>query len=373
MVDFIYKGLKDKGQEAFLISSTPYLRRKTDERLGVYYLRGLFYDIAKVPLVLRFFWHIYNMFDIITAVKVWFILRKEKPDMVMTHNLKGLSFLLPRLFKKMGIKHVHVLHDVQLIHPSGLMFHGQEDNIESLSAKMYQFFCRLLFGAPEMVISPSRWLLSMHVSRKFFEGSDKFILPNPSPKFSDIKVRPKNDEMKFSFLYAGQVEIHKGVLFLVRTFVNFWEPFWTSTAAKDKKLTVELLVAGAGSKMADVGKIAYGDKRIKLLGGKAHSEIKELMRSADCLIVPSLCYENSPTVIYEAASLGLPVIAARIGGITELVHRTGGILFDPGSENDLVEKMKYVLENRQELDQIKIKERRFNPHDYMDDLLMLLR
>jgi glycosyltransferase involved in cell wall biosynthesis len=196
-------------------------------------------------------------------------------------------------------------------------------------------------------------------------------LTNPAPNFTDMKLSPERDDAKFSFLYVGQIEDHKGVPFLVRTFVNFWEPFWTSSAEKKEKLSVELMIVGSGSRSADVEKIAYGDKRIKVFGAKTHSEVKEIMQSADCLIVPSLCYENSPTVIHEAAFLGLPVIAARIGGISELVHETGGILFDPGSEEDLVEKMKYVLENRSRLKDIRIKERKFNRGDYIEDLIKL--
>lgn len=371
VVDFIYKGLKDKGYEVFLISGAPYLRRRTDERSSVYYLRSIFFNIAKFPLLFRVFWHIYNTFDAISVFKVWLILKKEKPDMVMTHNLKGISFLVPRLLRSMGIRHMHTLHDIQLLHPSGLMMHGKEHQTDSLPAKVYQAVCRFLFLYPDTVISPSRWLLREHISRGFFDGSKKFVLPNPSPEFADIKAPADKQDNKFVFLYVGQMEEHKGVLFLTKAFVNFWEPFWTSSAGKKKKLSIDLWMAGAGSKIGEAGKIAYGDKRIKILGGKAHSEIKELMQKADCLIVPSLCYENSPTVIYEAASQGLPVIASRIGGISELVEKTGGLLFAPGDEDDLSEKMKYVLENRRQLDRVIAKERRFNPYDYMDNLVNL--
>ncbi|MBD3248313.1 glycosyltransferase [Candidatus Falkowbacteria bacterium] len=348
VVNYIYEGLKDEGQDVFLISGAPYRRRRTDERPGVIYLRSIFYSIGKLPIFLRFFWHIWNIFDFLTIIKIWFVFRKNKPELVMTHNLKGISFLLPVFLRLMKIKHAHTLHDIQLLHPSGLMYYGQEKKLSSFPAKVYQFLCRKLFGAPGMVISPSRWLMEEHVSRDFFNSSEKFILPNPSPKFSDMAVNPKNPESKFTFLYVGQIEEHKGILFFVKAFINFWEPFWTSTAGKKAKLSIELLVAGSGSVVGDVGKIAFGDKRIKILGGKTHSEVKELMQSADCLVVPSLCYENSPTVIYEAASLGLPVLASDIGGIPELIKRTGGVLFEPGNEDDLGDKMKYVLGKREQ-------------------------
>ena len=38
--------------------------------------------------------------------------KKEKPDLVISHNLKGLSFLTPRVLQRAGIKNYAVVHDV---------------------------------------------------------------------------------------------------------------------------------------------------------------------------------------------------------------------------------------------------------------------
>jgi len=43
-------------------------------------------------------------------------------------------------------------------------------------------------------------------------------------------------------------------------------------------------------------------------------------KSIDCLLVPSRA-DNSPNVIHEAKSLGIPVIATRVGGIPELLTK----------------------------------------------------
>ena len=61
-------------------------------------------------------------------------------------------------------------------------------------------------------------------------------------------------------------------------------------------------IAGTGGKLKKARQLAKPNKYIKFLGWKNKEEIRDLMESSDCLIVPSLCYENSPTVIYEAAS-----------------------------------------------------------------------
>ena len=64
------------------------------------------------------------------------------------------------------------------------------------------------------------------------------------------------------------------------------------------------------------------------------------MSESDYLIIPSLCYENAPMTIYEAHSAGLPVLAASIGGIPEIINKNDK-LFKAGDISDL---KKYILD-----------------------------
>jgi hypothetical protein len=67
-------------------------------------------------------------------------------------------------------------------------------------------------------------------------------------------------------------------------------------------------------------------------------------KKTDVLILPSIWPENQPVSITEAMACGLPVIAARMGGIPELVEdgRTG-YLFEAGNAEDLARKMSAFL------------------------------
>lgn len=72
-------------------------------------------------------------------------------------------------------------------------------------------------------------------------------------------------------------------------------------------------------------------------GPKSAAEVRELMREATALLVPSLWYEGFPMVMVEALSLGLPVIASRIGGLPEIVEDgVCGLLHDPGDSEALL-------------------------------------
>jgi glycosyltransferase involved in cell wall biosynthesis len=60
-----------------------------------------------------------------------------------------------------------------------------------------------------------------------------------------------------------------------------------------------------------------------------------LFAICDAVVVPSLCYENSPTVIYESFLAGVPVVASNIGGVGELVKDgENGFLVTPGKRDE---------------------------------------
>jgi glycosyltransferase involved in cell wall biosynthesis len=77
-----------------------------------------------------------------------------------------------------------------------------------------------------------------------------------------------------------------------------------------------------------------------------NQEIASIFQKIDVLVVPSLWPENSPLVIHEAFLTRTPVIASRIGGISEIVtDGVNGLLFNPGDVNELKEKMQYLIDN----------------------------
>lgn len=377
IVELQAEGLTKDGHEVFIISTRPLFRQHQTRapREKIYYLKGLYHDLNKIPKIIRLFWHVIDIFDINSFLKIKSILKKEKPDIVITHNLKGLGYSIPRTIKYLKIKHLYVLHDTQLIHPAGFIIYGKEKIIDNFSTKIYMAACRWLFGSPDIIISPSNWLMKLHEKKNFFKESKKIILPHPSPDSSATPLLPRREAGSeiFRFLYVGQIEEHKGVLFLLEV----WQSLCSKEISqKPSQPECELMVVGNGSKLEKAKKMATGDKSIQFLGIKNKNEISQLMLGADCLIIPSLCYENSPTVIYEATGLELAVLAPRLGGIPELVHDLGGILFKPGDKNDLARQIRWVMEHPKLLREIKEKNRKkikkFQLKYYIEKLTALL-
>ena len=85
--------------------------------------------------------------------------------------------------------------------------------------------------------------------------------------------------------------------------------------------------------------------RIRYLGARPHSEIAGYMSAADVLVLPSR-REGLPTVLVEAGSLELPVIASAVGGIPELLGNDRGSLLDSGTAEGIRQALVLFEEDR---------------------------
>lgn len=333
----IVQGLIKAGYEVFVITTKPRKQLSiTDYQLRIYYLNSLYFNLNRLPKFFRLFWHSWDVFNVISYFKIKKILKKEKCGAVITNNLMGLGFLTPGAIRSLRIKQWHIAHDIQLIHPSGLMYCQKEEIIDGLFAKIYSRICRALFKSPPVVIFPSRWLRDFYTTRSFFSLSKIIVLPNPVD-FRPLRApeRPVN----FSFLFIGQIEKHKGVFLLIEAFNKI----------KDKYPEAELILAGDGSQIDSAREQAAGNKNIKFLGWPGDEAVDKLLSSSHCLVYPSLVYENCPNAIERALAAGLPVLASDLGGISELLNDGAGVLFKPADAADLAEKMTWMIENKDSL------------------------
>jgi len=321
--------LQKQNHQIILITTKPknkkIIKEEIDE-LKTYRIASKCHSLSDKSLFWRYFWHISNIYNPKRKRIIKKILEDEKVDLCISHNLIGLGLFLPKLFYKLKIKHIHYLHDIQLLHPSGLMFWGKENILNTCLAKKYQLINRYYFKHLYKVISPSNWLMKEHLNKGFFKESAAEIKP-----LKEIKKSTENyNRQKNSFLFVGQVEKHKGIEFLIKTF------------NKIKKNNIELKIIGDGKDHNRLKKLYQDDKRIIFLGRKNKKEVEDQMKISSVLIVPSLCYENSPTVIYEAKDNNLTTIASSIGGISEIIENPK-LLFIPENEEDLLEKINMFI------------------------------
>jgi glycosyltransferase involved in cell wall biosynthesis len=266
----------------------------------------------------RFAWHLLDIFNGKSAATLGRILDLERPDAVHTHNLMGLGFMIPALLRRRRIRHVHTVHDVQLLHPSGLLPpSGQVGFFARPPQTLYIALMRRMFGSPSTVLFPSEFLRREHEKRGFFRRSRIEVLRNPAP---DVSTAPRAVPLAPSFLFVGQLEAHKGIGLLL----DVWQR-WVDRG------NVTLEIAGDGSMAAEISQRAESLGGVRMLGKLDREAVLAAMTRHSCLVFPSQVIENAPTVIMESFSRGTPVVAAATGGVPELVvDGKTGWLFPPG-------------------------------------------
>jgi len=339
--------LLSKGHEVVLITSTPdKIEVVENGNLIIYRLKQknifVFLDLHKHNLFGKFVWHIFDMFNFDMAKRIKNILQQEKPEVVHTHNLMGLSFLIPREIRKLKIKHIHTVHDVQLVEPSGIILKANEKSWRYCGwlMKLHILVMRSLVGSPDVVISPSQFLLNFYKEKGFFVKSKLEVLVNPLT-FSLPTDFNKEQYNGFNFLYLGQIEKHKGIFELLEAFKNI----------KNAKLHV----VGDGSCLKELESKFQNLDNIVFYGRKDRQELPNIFAKMDMTIFPSICYENYPAVIFESFYFSVPVLASNHSSLSEFIKvGENGWLFDIEKENDLLEKMQWCLKNKTDIEKMSL-------------------
>lgn len=94
-------------------------------------------------------------------------------------------------------------------------------------------------------------------------------------------------------------------------------------------------------------------KFVSFLGKKEHIQVAEIMANSAFLVLFSN-YENLPCVIVEALASGIPVLSTNVGGISEYINDEYGILIDKGKEDELFDKMNFLLDHYSDYDKEKL-------------------
>ncbi len=286
-----------------------------------------FYDYLTRPtslgLIRKSIWHLLDIWNLFTFIEIKEILKKEKPDIIHTHGVRGISASVLSAIKSTGIPHVHTMHDYELTSRWSTMFRNNSIITQfSFFDRMYISFMKKMTMDISTVISPSKFLLDFHVQLGYFRNSKKYVIPYGIKRSNNAFVK---QEVTQDFLFIGQIVEHKGVQIAINAF-------------KQLKLeNARLHIIGDGNYLDIAKGLAQDDSRIIFYGRVRNQDLDKFFQMCSYLIFPSIWYENFPLTIIESMKNGLPVIASNIGSIPELVNDgLNGFLFECGNEKALL-------------------------------------
>lgn len=352
-----------KENEVVVVTTKPYeglnsLKPSVEDQNGVkiyrFFPMNIYhtYYAKQITDIIKPIWHIIDLWNIHPYFVVKKILKKEKAEVVHTHNLGGLSLSIFSAIKSLKIPHVHTMHDYGLLCPNAMLFRDSGEICKNprFTCKIYRKLKRKLANdKPDIVIVASQFVLNLLEDKGFFESTLKICLPYPTIISDNNNYKQRQS---FNILYVGQLAKHKGVHILIKSF---------------KKLNytnIRLHIVGEGSYRAHLENEAKNDERIIFYGYLPNKEISKFYKMCDVTVVPSIWHEPFGLVIIESFSHGTPVIGSRVGGIPELVQDGyNGFLTEKGNEEELRERLDYIIKNTPKLKEL-IKNASFSATKY---------
>lgn len=339
------KLLQDLGHEVIFFSMVH--PRNSESRYSRYFVSRVDFEEAggwreKIRGVKRI------LFGGETRVKLAELLMVEKPDIAHLHNIyHHLSPAILGTLKKHKIPVVMTLHDYKTVCPAYKLF--SRGKICERCRGGHFIWCFFKRCVKNSYLKSLVCELEMSLQRKYYLQVDRFIAPS---LFLIGKIR----ELGFSgectyianftdclpmaaapapplpqIIYFGRLVEEKGVSVLIDAMQG---------------VAADCLIVGDGPLEIKLQARAEraANPRITFLGHQPAARLQQLVRSSTLVVVPSIWYENNPFAVIEAFALGVPVLAARIGGIPELViDGETGLLFEAGNSADLRAKISRLL------------------------------
>lgn len=292
--------------------------------------------------------------------KVSVLLDKFKPDLVHINNIYyHISPSIVYEIKRRGIPIVQTVHDYQIISPNVIMFHNGKICETTKGQKYYKAIFHKCVGNSyigsllsvislyiqdfnnfyrkniDAFIAPSRFMKRKLISYGFSKKR-VFQLNNYVNNTKSIDHSNKTNNSKY-ILYFGRLSEAKGIYKLVKL-------------AKSVP-NINIVLAGKFDEPLErksVMNIVRNQKIKNLIfvGFKNKTQLNNLIKSCEFVIVPSIWYENQPYSILESYAFGKPVVASRIGGNPEIVvNSKTGLLFNIRSSHDFKTKVLLMWNN----------------------------
>jgi glycosyltransferase involved in cell wall biosynthesis len=304
-------------------------------RVDVLGLANLYwpFEPARRPVASRLAWHLADAFNPAMMRGLRRVLQDHRAELLHTNNLLGWSVAAWRAAVATDTPVVHTLRDYYLQCQKSTMFRaGRPCAQQCARCRLFTLPRRRLSQGVAGVVGISRFVLDSHLRAGYLRNARAAVIhnaiefPEPAPVRTQ---RPAGRGVVFGCI--GRIERSKGIEVAIDAL----------RALGDGRALLRVAGAGDADYRRALGARAQG-LPVEFLG---HVPAAAFYADVDVLIVPSLWHEPMGRVVVEAYAAGIPVLAARRGGLPELVtDGVTGFLFEP-EPRELAERMRRLLDD----------------------------
>jgi len=309
-----------------------------------------------------------------TYTEVNRVIKKEAPDLAHFHNIWYL--ISPSAYyacQKQSVPVIQTLHNFRMFCANGLLLYRNNICNSCIQGVRFRSILKRCYRDSLFHSAPVVTAQKIHQIKETWHNEvDGYIALTNFAKniFCEYRIPKEKIFLKPNLArnikcdysnggnmatYVGRLSTEKGIEVLCKAF---------NTLFKKNKNYI-LNVVGDGPLMSNI--VLNNNGSTKCWGQQNKDSVLKILDKSAFTIIPSICYEMFPMVIAESYASGKPVIASRIGALPEIIedHKTG-LLFDPGNEDDLAEKMRWMFEHKEECIQMgknarKVYEEKYTP------------
>jgi colanic acid biosynthesis glycosyl transferase WcaI len=216
---------------------------------------------------------------------------------------------------------------------------------DSLLTRAVEFVARTLYRNAELVTAVTPVALR-EIGSRGVEPVRLFLAPNGCDvATSDIVTgEPGKDAQQFDAIYAGNLGLATDIDTLVETAVLL---------QNDTQIRLTIVGNGVEGERLRNRIAELGLPNLRLLDPVSRVEALQMMASADVALVSlrkGIC-ESIPTKIYDALSIGCPVLVSAEGEARRItIESGGGVVVDPGNPPLLAQRLRELAAmDREEL------------------------
>ena len=291
------------------------------------------------------------------------LIKLIQPDVIHFHHYFLLGIELLELTRKTlpDSKIVLTMHEfLAICHRNGLMLKTNGNLCHKATPRdcnqcfpdiqpgdffLRERYIKRLFSNVDQFISPSEFLKQRYVDWGLKDNLIEVIEngQNSSQSHKEHRESVESDVVRLAFF--GQVNPFKGLDVLLNALTQL---------PKKVAKSVTLDIHGANLEhQSDTFKKRFSKLmdncpvNVSFQGSYEPFEMASLLDITDWVIIPSIWWENSPMVIQEAFTNGVPLIVSDIGGMKEKVqHGVNGLHFRAGKSSSLAMVITDVVNDR---------------------------